>query len=116
MRHGFFNITVEISFTTGDEVMDAEDAGDGGGGETEDAQDASQLGEVCRGMAGFDELAGEDTDESDLVDEAFEVDGGSRGEVTIFEAAGIEAMFESIGIADWGAAMAGGRGIGGGGH
>ncbi len=106
LADGFFYVVVEVSFRSGDDILDAENAGDGGGGEAEDAEGVGKLIEIGLGVAGFDQATGEDTDEGDLVDEGFEVGGLDAGEITLFDAAGVEAMLEGIEVAARGAGMA----------
>jgi len=100
LTDGFFNITIEVVFAAGEDVMDAEDASDGGGGKAEDAQDTGQLVEASGGGTGFDQTAGEDVDEGNLIDQAFEVSGFDAGEVAFFDAPSVGAVFKGIGVTE----------------
>ena len=106
LADGFIDLVVEATFWSSDDILDAEDAGDGGGGEAEDAEGVGELIEIGLGVAGFDQATREDTDEGNLVDEGFEVGGLNAGEITLFDAAGVEAVFEGIEVAGRGAGMA----------
>ena len=102
LADGIFNIGVETGFTSCDEVIDTEDASYRGRGKAKDAQDFCQLFEVGGGMAGFNQLVGENADEGDLVDEGFEVGGFFIREVT-WGATSVETMFESVIVTERGA-------------
>ncbi len=115
LADGVFNIEVEIICGAGDEVVHAEDAGDGSRGETEDTKDICQLVAVGCCVTGFDQLIGEDADEGDLIEEAFKVGDFFSGGVVFSNASGVEAVFESIEVAEGCAAPAMG-GDGGVGH
>ena len=100
LADGLFDIGVEIIFGAGDEVVHAEDAGDGSRGETEDTKDICQLvpGGCC--VTGFDQLIREDADEGDLIEEAFKVGDFFSGGVVFLNASGVEAVFETIEVAE----------------
>jgi hypothetical protein len=93
--------------------VDLENAGDGGGGQAKDTENASQLIEISGRITGFDQAASEDADKGNLLYKAFKVGGFDTGEVTLFEATGVEAMFEGISVAKGGTTV---MGIGGRGH
>ena len=82
---------------------------DGGGSKAENAQGIGKLIKITGWIARFNQFSGEDTDDSDLINEAFEVGGFYTGEATNSLAAAIEAVFEGIGVAEGctGAAMGG---------
>ena len=108
LADGFGNIVIHAGIGGGDEALGADDASDGGGGETEDAKDIGMLVEASIGIEGFDQAASEDANEGDLFDETGDIGGFDAGEVTLFEAAGVEAVFEIVEVAKGGAAAAGG--------
>jgi hypothetical protein len=71
----------------GEEGLGFDDACNADRGEAEDAQDTCELIRIIKLTRGIDELAGEDTDESNLFGE---VDGGGifgTGKVTLVDAA-----------------------------
>ena len=90
--------------------MGTGEAGDGGGSQAEDTEDIGKLVEVGIGKAGFDQATGKDADEGDLFDKTGGIGGFDTGEVTFFEATGVEAVLEGIVIAVRGARAAVGGG------
>ncbi len=76
-----------------------------------DAKDAKQVGvfvEIGIGIEGFDQATGEDTDEGDLFDETGGIGGFDAGEVTFFEAAGVETVLEVVAVTGLTTTAAGG--------
>jgi hypothetical protein len=110
LADGFIHITVKIIGVIDEESLGFDDTGDGGGGQADGAQDASQLLDIGRGVAGFNQAAGEDADKGDLFSQTFDIGGFDTGEVTLFDAAGVETMLEGVHVTELGARAAGGRG------
>ena len=107
LADGFGEIVIEIGIAGGEEVLGAGEAGDGGGGQAENAEDVGKLVEIGIGEGGFDEATGEEADEGNLFDEAGDIGGFDAGEVTFFEATGVEAMLEGVLVAGWGTGATG---------
>jgi hypothetical protein len=107
----FVDITVKIGWIIGKKSLSFDDAGDGGGGQADGAQDTSQFVEVGGGIGGFDQTAGEDADECDLFSTALDIGVFDSGEVTFFNATGIEAVLEGIHITDLTTGTAEGSGM-----
>ncbi len=99
------NCVTKLGAITGDEMVDAEDTGDGGGGQAEMTEDIGNLVEIGIGRAGFNQAAGEDADEGDLIDKGLLVGGFDAGEIALIEAAGVEAVLDGIHVTGRGAAM-----------
>ena len=91
--------------------MGFDDAGDGGGSQADGAQDAGKVVDIGRGIAVLNQAAGEYTDEGNLVDQTLDIGGFDPSEIVWVEFAGVEAVFEGIGITQLGAGtLFGGRG------
>jgi len=107
LTDGFGELVIKTGVAGGEQVLGFGEAGDGGGGQAEDAEDIGELVEVGIGDAGFDQATGEEADEGDLFDETGDIGGFDAGEVTFFEATGVEAVLEGIVVAGRSAGVAG---------
>ncbi len=75
-------------------------------------ENAGELVEIGSGIDRFNEAAGEDADEGDLLGETLVVCVLDTGEITLFEAAGVEAVLEGVDVTELTAWAARGRGHG----
>jgi len=110
LADGFVDLIIKAGIAGGEEVLGAGEASDGGGSQAEDAEDIGKLEEVSVGKTGFDQATGEDADEGDLFDKTGGIGGFDTGEVTFFEATGVEAVLEGVVVAGRGAGSAVGGG------
>ncbi|NPV75785.1 MAG: hypothetical protein HPY59_05345 [Anaerolineae bacterium] len=104
----------EIVGVAGDEVADAEEAGEADGGEGEDAEEDDGLIEIFYGAAEFENMADEDAEHDDLVLEVGEIVTIEVAEIGGAEGAGIEAVLEGVAVAGLTSSLATVWGFGGG--
>jgi hypothetical protein len=109
LADSFIDLLVKVGGVVDEKGLGLNDAGDGGGSQADGAEDASDLVEVSRVGARLDELAGKDADESNLFSKTLDAGIFNTGEVTLVDAAGVEAVFEGIGVAGLAAAAARGK-------
>jgi hypothetical protein len=115
LTNSFIDLLVKVGGVVDEKGLSLDDAGDGGGSQADGAEDASELVEVSGIGARLDELASEDADEGNLFSETLDAGLFNTGEVTLVDAASVEAVLEGIGVAELAAAAARGKG-GGVGH
>ena len=89
-----------VGIGAGKAFLGADEAGQARCGEGDDAQEAEGVGKGLDAAAPLDDAANADTQHGDLFLEAGEAGGFEVGLLGLAEAAGVEAVFEGVGIAE----------------
>jgi hypothetical protein len=84
LADSFGNFIVDAGTSGGDEVLSANDAGDGGGRHAENAEKISMLVKISVRVEGFDQAAGVNANERNLFGETGDIGGFDPGKVTLF--------------------------------